>query len=90
MKRMTAALVAMLTTLFVAVGAALPAYSATGPNYPPSPGATTEVKGVSSGVSGVQGSGMPHTGFDMSSLWWTLALLALGVALVVVSRRRAH
>ena len=52
--------------------------------------AGTKTGGVGSGSTGVAASGLPNTGFDGVLLWGALAILALGVALVVATRRRSH
>jgi LPXTG-motif cell wall-anchored protein len=79
------ALVALLAT-FVLAGPA----SAADPNYPPSPEPSASVEGVKSGINVVDGSSLPHTGFDPSYIGWGVAILAIGVALLLVSRRRAR
>lgn len=59
--------------------------------YPPTAvDPTTDVQGVKTGVGGVAGGGLADTGFNSMYLLLAVALLAVGVALVLVSRRRAH
>ena len=84
-----ARLSAGLATLFLVLATG-PAYATDGPNYPPTSAPTAAVEGVSSGVSGSNaGSNMPNTGFDPSYLSWGIVMLLLGVALILISRRRA-
>jgi LPXTG-motif cell wall-anchored protein len=60
--------------------------------YPPSGGEpTTSVQNVKSGVGDGVGSGLASTGFDPAFVVVGLAVLVVGIALVLVSRRRrAH
>ena len=57
------------------------------PNYPPGvSGDGAGVAGVKSGV--LNGSGLPHTGVDLTVLWVGLAVLLLGMVLLATTRRR--
>lgn len=59
--------------------------------YPPSAvEPTTDVQGVKTGVGEVAGGGLADTGFNSTYLVLAIALLLVGVALVLVARRRAH
>jgi LPXTG-motif cell wall-anchored protein len=77
--------VASLSLTFLGV-LALVAPAAADDKYPPAigPGGTA-VEGTKTGAAG---GGLPHTGFQPGYLWIGVALLLLGVALVVVARRR--
>jgi hypothetical protein len=87
-RRLAALAASILSFLFVSATAAL---ATSGPDYPPSVGGTgTEVEGTvvpSSDVAN-SGAGLPHTGFEVGLLVTALVLVALGVALVVSTRRR--
>ena len=78
--------VASLSLTFVGVLALVAPASADDAKYPPSigPGGTA-VEGTKNGVAG---TGLPHTGFQPGFLWIGVALLVLGVAMVVLARRR--
>jgi len=83
-------------TLIVLTGG--PAW-ASDPAYPPAPDTTGTVVGeVGSGAAtrdlgpdlGPEFGGLPQTGADLTYLVVGALVLLLGVALLVVSRRRAH
>ena len=76
-----------MTTLFAAVIVSVLGFStaAVAANYPPSvQGTGTEVKGVK------VGAGLAGTGFDNTLILAAVALLAVGLVLLVMSRRRRH
>jgi len=82
-RRMTTLLAAVIATVlgFATAAVADPAV------YPPSvQGTGTEVKDVKVG----SGSGLAETGFDNTLALAAIALLAVGIVLLVVSRRRSH
>ena len=88
-RRVTAAVASLFALLFIQLA---PAW-ADDATYPPAVQGrgTTGVGGVKAGESGLQGTGsggLAHTGFDGTVLWAAIAILVLGVALIVASRRR--
>ncbi len=90
--RRTAALVAFVVACCTALVA--PAWAADDAAYPPAvQGSGSGVSGVGTGAEAANGSaqgGLAHTGFEMGIAGVALTLLVLGVALLVVSRRRSH
>ena len=77
-----------MTTLFAAVIVSVLGFStaAMAANYPPSvQGTDTGVKGVKVGAGGLAG-----TGFNNTLVLAAMALLAVGLVLLVMSRRRRH
>lgn len=91
-RRISALFVALFT---VGLSVATATWAAAA-SYPP------DVEGTSTGVqdTGVLGTkvsndvanvgGLPHTGFSGGLIWTAVALLVVGLALLVVSRRRGQ
>ena len=87
-RRLLAIISAVASFLLVGASAAL---ATSGADYPPTVGGTgTEVEGTvvpNTDVSN-SGGGLPHTGFEVGLLVLALILVAVGIALVVSTRRR--
>jgi LPXTG-motif cell wall-anchored protein len=79
--RRTAALIASVVGVFW-----LLTVPASAGDYPPAGVDDTEVGGVKTGV--LDTVGLANTGGNLSVLWIGLAVLAVGVALLVTTRRR--
>jgi LPXTG-motif cell wall-anchored protein len=100
-RRVSALFVAVIT-VGLSIATASVAWAGVGTaTYPPAvQGDDTAVEGtkVGSSVSGTLsdnssgglGGGLPHTGFEAGLMWTAIALVVLGLALLVVSRRRRH
>lgn len=84
-RRVSALLTALLTMVLTVATASLAAAA----DYPPDVEGTTDVQGtgVPNEVANTS-AGLPHTGFDGALIWTALALVVLGVAMIVVTRRR--